>query len=179
MEDRNALPMGKGTLWATVLLVLLYLSSASSLLWYAPQWLSYYNLLVGGLPGATALGMEPTYYWDALDQSVLDWLNEHTAADQKIWFAAASEENLELMQRWGVLRRATSIEAPGRFRWYVLQRRPSGLQEADLWLIAHYEPAFTKKVRSGGVGPWRLDVPLVEVYSCRDAVQAAKAAKHQ
>jgi len=176
----NPLPAGEGTWHAAVLLVvLLYLSSASSLLWYAPQWLSYYNLLIGGLPGATAAGMEPTYYWDALDQSVLDWLNEHTAEDQKIWFAAGSEENLELMQRWGVLRRATSVEAPGKFRWYVLQRRPSGLQEADLWLIEYFEPAFTKTIRCGGVGPWRLDVPLVEVYSCRDAVQAAKAVKAQ
>ena len=44
---------------------LIYLGSASSLYWYAPQWLSYYNLLIGGLPGATAAGMEPTYYWDS------------------------------------------------------------------------------------------------------------------
>jgi len=174
LRDPNPVPKGEGTWRAAVLLFLLYLSSASSLFWYAPQWLSYYNLLIGGLPGATALGMEPTYYWDALDQSVVDWLNEHTAEDQKIWFAAGSEENLELMQRWGVLRRATSVEAPGKFRWYVVQRRPSGLQEADLWLIAHFEPAFTKTIRCGGVGPWRLDVPLVEVYSCREAVQAVK-----
>jgi 4-amino-4-deoxy-L-arabinose transferase-like glycosyltransferase len=48
--------------WHTIAigtLILLYAGSATSLCWYAPQWLSYYNLLIGGLPGATALGMEP------------------------------------------------------------------------------------------------------------------------
>ena len=44
-------------------------ASAVNLRWYAPQWLSYYSLAIGGLPGATALGMEPTYYWDGLDQT--------------------------------------------------------------------------------------------------------------
>ena len=32
-----------------------------------PVPLSYFSPIVGGLPGATALGMEPTYYWDGLD----------------------------------------------------------------------------------------------------------------
>src|SRR5262249_28047845 len=41
---------------------------AASAVWhYRTAPLSYYTDLVGGLPGAARLGLEPTYYWDALD----------------------------------------------------------------------------------------------------------------
>ena len=45
-----------------------------------PVPLSYFSPLVGGLPGATKLGMEPTYYWDALSPEARRWLAENTAA---------------------------------------------------------------------------------------------------
>src|SRR5207237_6228702 len=39
-----------------------------------PFGLSYYNLLVGGLPGAERLGLELTYWGDAVDRTLLDGL---------------------------------------------------------------------------------------------------------
>ena len=39
-----------------------------------PFGLSYYNLLVGGLPGAERLGLEVTYWSDAIDNVLLDRL---------------------------------------------------------------------------------------------------------
>ena len=39
-----------------------------------PFGLSYYNMLVGGLPGARALGLELTYWSDAIDNVLLDRL---------------------------------------------------------------------------------------------------------
>ena len=155
---------------APAAVVLLYLGSATSLAWYSPQWLSYYNLLIGGLPGATALGMEPTYYWDGLDRPVLKWLDEHTEPGEKVAFSATSSENLRRMRQWGTLRVEHRRDAPGRIKWYVLQHRPSGCWPADQWLIDRREtdqgrPAFTKTIRSGGVGPWRLgQVPLIDIY---------------
>ncbi|HUY32579.1 MAG TPA: hypothetical protein VMV69_07330 [Pirellulales bacterium] len=140
--------------------------SMTSTMWYAPQWLSYYNLLVGGLRGANALGMEPTYYWDGLDAEVLAWLDEHTADDEKIAFASSSPENWELMRQWGSLRVACFPAEPGRYRWYVIQRRPSTLSDAERRLTARGRPALRKTIRRPGAGwgPWRLDVPIVEVY---------------
>jgi hypothetical protein len=140
---------------AVAAIVLVYAATAANLFVYAPQWLSYYNVLIGGLPGATAAGMEPTYYWDGLDRSVLDWLHKHTPAEEKIRFAASSPENFALMRRWGTLRREFRNDAPGKFRWYVLQRRPSGYRPIDVRLIEHAEPAYRKTL---------LGVPLVEVY---------------
>jgi hypothetical protein len=163
--------------------LLLYAGSATSMVWYAPQWLSYYNLLIGGLKGAAAVGMEPTYYWDGLDRSVLDWLHQHTTPDEKVLFGpvpaenvqAGPTENLRQMQKWGLFRRRFEFGAPGRYRWYVLQRRPSGMWPADHWLVANCRPALRKTIRDGGWGPWRLDVPLVEVYSYDSYVQACRA----
>jgi hypothetical protein len=164
-------------------LAALYVGSATSLVWYSPQWLSYYNLVIGGLPGATHLGMEPTYYWDALDRSTVDWLHQNTQPDQRILFGpipservqAGPMENLRWMQHWGRFRRHTEFEAPGQFRWYVIQHRPSGMWPVDHWLVENRPPSFQKKIRSGGWGPWRLNVPLVSVYEFADFVEGQKA----
>jgi hypothetical protein len=138
---------------------------------YGPQWLSYYNLLIGGLRGATALGMEPTYYWDSLDGPVLDWLHRHTPEDSKIRFAAPSWANLELMRRWGTLHREYREEAPGRFAWYVLQRRPSAASDADRWLIEHARPEFRKRLGAC----YLRDVSLLEVYPYQQYLAAEHA----
>lgn len=129
-------------------------------LWlYAPQWLSYYNLAIGGLPGAAAGGMEPTYWWDALDSRALDWLHANTARDEKIRFAAPSPDNLSWMNRWGVLRRGWHVSHPGRYRWYVIQHRPSAWQRSDRRLLENAVPVYRKTL---------LGVPLLSVYDYRD-----------
>jgi hypothetical protein len=156
---------------------LIYAGSATSLFWYAPQWLSYYNLLIGGLPGATARGMEPTYYWDGLDRTVLDWLQAHSRSGEKVEFAAGAWENLELMRAWGTLGCEYEPQSPGEFRWYVVQCRASAWQPADRWLIEHARPAFVKTIRPDGVGPWRLDVPLVKVYAYDRYLEAVAAVR--
>lgn len=160
---------------AGLALALLFGGSLTSLVWYAPQWLSYYNLLIGGLPGAVARGMEPTYYWDSLDRSVLQWLREHSGPNDKVQFACLSQDNLALMRKWGLLHNDYRREAPGRFRWYVLQHRPSAWAPADRWLLTHERPAYRKELYKGGWGPWQLTAPLVEVYSYEQFCRAYAA----
>ena len=48
------------------LILIALVEGVSSVALMMPVPLSYYSPLVGGLPGASRLGMEPTYYWDAL-----------------------------------------------------------------------------------------------------------------
>ena len=147
--------------WARVAMAIGLTAATFDSISYFPHGLSYYNRLIGGVSGATALGMEPTYYWDSLDRTALAWLTEHTAEDENIAFGAAPGSNLALLYRWGLLH-----QPPGSFgqtRWYVIQRRPSALQPWDLWLIEHETPAFERSF-SG--------VPLLDVYSyeqCRRA----------
>jgi hypothetical protein len=152
--------------WAKVAMAIAIAAAAFDSFAYFPHNLSYYNRAVGGLRGATYLGMEPTYYWDSLDGPSLAWLADHTAADEKIAFAAAPPRNLELLKQWGLLDRVPTD--PGRFRWYVVQRRPSAWQPPDRWLIEHARPAY-QHTFSG--------VPLLDVYSYND-YQRAVAATH-
>lgn len=158
-----------GARWRTIVPLVIaaaYAGSASSVIWYAPQWLSYYNLLIGGLRGADASGMEATYYWDALDGDVLDWLHAHTAPGDKIDFAAAPEENLAILRRWGILKRDWRANQAGEYRWRVVQRRPTFWTPRDRELVERGSFAFRKTIRppGWGIGAWRLDVPLIEIF---------------
>ena len=148
--------------------ILFYLGAASSLLWFAPHWLSYYNLLIGGPSGAAAVGLEPTYYWDSLDDSVFNWLNEHTASDEKVLFVAGPTENLALLQKWGKLQPDYASTSPGRYRWCVIQNRPGALQSEDLRRLREETPAYHKNLGDGGIGPWRRDVLILGVYPVSD-----------
>jgi hypothetical protein len=95
-------------------------------------------------------------------------LAENTADDEKILFPAYPPRNLELLKRWGLLERLP--DEPGKFRWYVLQRRPSAHQSVDEWLIAHAQPAFQRTL---------FGVPLLDVYSYDDYERAVKAIKSE
>ena len=57
---------------ATIGLSLLLAGQAIGLAAYRPAYLSYYNLLVGGLAGAERLGFEPTYWGDSVTSDLLD-----------------------------------------------------------------------------------------------------------
>jgi hypothetical protein len=152
--------------WARVAIMIALVASTLDAVSYFPHGLSYYNRLIGGLRGAYAVGMEPTYYWDALDGETLAWLNEHTAENEKVAFGSAPPRNLALLKRWGQLD-SLPID-PGRFRWYVIQRRPSAWQPPDAWLIEHAKPALQRSL---------FGIPLLDVYDYADFEQAQAALK--
>jgi 4-amino-4-deoxy-L-arabinose transferase-like glycosyltransferase len=57
---------------ATICGMVLFLAAQSYGLWaLAPCWLSYYNLAVGGLAGATRMGLEPSYWGDSVTRDLL------------------------------------------------------------------------------------------------------------
>jgi hypothetical protein len=150
--------------WAKVLMFFVLAAPTFDAIAYFPHGLSYYNRLVGGLHGATSLGMEPTYYWDSLDATALAWLAEHASDDEKIAFEAAPPANLQLLNRWGLLRHLPTD--PGNFRWYVLQRRPSARQAWDHWLIENATPTYQRTFAG---------VPLLDVYEYGDYLKARDA----
>ena len=155
-------------------LLLAVVSSAADMVIYQPYWLSYYNRLIGGLNGAVRAGMEPTYYWDALDHDTERWLTKHSAEDDRILFNAYFPENLELKRQWGNLPRETGyIDArnpdpgPGAYRWYVLQHRRSAMWPHDIWLIQHVKPKYRLTL---------LNVILLDIYEAEDYRRALYAA---
>ncbi len=129
-----------------------------------PAPLSYYSPIVGGLPGATRLGMEPTFYWDALDADARAFLREHTPAGRTIRFATFPTSWIYLREIGELPRRIAPLD-PGVPLWYVVQNRPGALATWDRALIAGARPAYTVT---------KLGVPLVWIFRDEDLERAMR-----
>ncbi len=119
-----------------------------------PVPLSYFSPIVGGLPGAAALGMEPTYYWDALTPDARRWLTEHTPEGKTIAFATGPTSWLYLRRTGDLPPRLAPID-PGERRWYVLQNRPGAFEDWDRKLAAQGRAEYVVT---------KLGVPLVWIF---------------
>jgi Dolichyl-phosphate-mannose-protein mannosyltransferase len=138
-----------------------------SLLLFFPVPLSYYSPLVGGLPGATRLGMEPTYYWDGLSSEARQWLRDNTLSGQTIHFATRPTSWLYLRQTGELPRRLDGTD-PGAPAWYVMQNRPGAWWPSDRLLAERSTPAFVVK---------KFGVPLILVFPYAAYADVAKQFK--
>lgn len=148
--------------WARVLLGVAMVEAIAAVAVMLPVPLSYFSPLVGGLPGAANnFGMEPTYFWDALDDNALDWLNRNTPKGARVRFATFPRSWLYLH----AVGRLRPDPGPHRIstpcRWYVVQNRPGAMKDAphDLALIREGHPAY--------VGT-KLGVPLLWIFPDRE-----------
>ena len=72
--------------WAKLAIAAALTEGVVSIAVMMPVPLSYFSPIVGGLPGATKLGMEPTYYWDALSPDARRWLADNTLPGRTVAF---------------------------------------------------------------------------------------------
>ena len=149
--------------WARAAIVACGLEGALSIAVMMPVPLSYFSPAVGGLPGAAALGMEPTYYWDALGPQPRRWLAHHTATGETIQFAMFSRSFLHLRRIGELPPRLASID-PGRPRWVVLQNRPGAFSDLGKALVARGHPRYTLT---------KLGVPLIWIFPYRELEEFA------
>ncbi len=145
-------------LWSKVAITAALLEGAIGVIAILPVPLSYFSPLVGGLPGATTLGMEPTYYWDALDPDARRWLRENTPPGRTIEFYPFAHSLLYL-RRTGELPSKFVGRDPGEPLWYVVQNRPGSLSDADRTLIAQGRPAYVVT---------KFGVPLLWIFPCSE-----------
>jgi hypothetical protein len=124
-----------------------------------PVPLSYYSPLIGGLPGAARLGLEPTYYWDALDTQTLAWLNRNTPPGGTVQFAMFPR-SVRYLHRVGKLKPEPVSADSGRpATWLVLQNRPGMFRPIDRRLVEEAQPSYM-------VAKW--GVPLLLIYARAD-----------
>jgi hypothetical protein len=140
--------------WRCGILIIAVFEGILSVVVMMPVPLSYYSPLVAGLPGAARLGMEPTFYWDALQPDILDWLNNHTTAYERVLFARYPTSWLYLRQTKR-LRAGILPTEPGEWKWYVLQNRPGAFRPWEREMIAHGNPVRIYD---------KLGVPLLWVF---------------
>ncbi|MEW4569999.1 glycosyltransferase family 39 protein [Tautonia sp. JC769] len=128
-----------------------------------PVPLSYYSPAVGGLPGAVRLGMEPTYYWDALTGDVLEWIDANTPEGRRVATATFPTSFFELNDS-GKLRTPISPRAPEPPLWFVVQNRPGALGVLEQRLLSDHEPVYVSE---------KFGVPLIWIfrYEAVEAIQ--------
>jgi 4-amino-4-deoxy-L-arabinose transferase-like glycosyltransferase len=130
------------------------IEGVASVLLMMPVPLSYFSPVVGGLPGAVRLGMEPTYYWDGLTDEARSWLRANTGPGQTIQFATFPT-SWHYLREIGELPRVRSRLDPGLPAWFVIQNRPGAWLEGDRAIVERSTPAYTVT---------KFGVPLVWVF---------------
>jgi hypothetical protein len=155
-------------------LVLAFVTNVVDLVRYYPQTLSHYSPIVGGLRGAEELGMEPAYWWDALDADVLRWINERTTPGEAIAFSPIY--NTAALHLPGLLKPKNVEPGVSRFQWYVLQNRPGLFSRVDRTLMRRGEPAFVKYAgrAEGSTVPRDMEIPLISIFSFDQSARARR-----
>jgi 4-amino-4-deoxy-L-arabinose transferase-like glycosyltransferase len=111
---------------ASALAVLLLAPPLIAVIVYHPFELSYYNRFVGGLAGAYARGLEPTYFMEAITPSFLQHLNEKLPQNAAVNGLFANFM-LEYYQQQGKLRRDIKIVNDEPFDYTLVLNRRSAL----------------------------------------------------
>ena len=121
-----------------------------------PYQLSYYNLLLGGINGAKQKGFESTYWCEAVNQDVLQYLNKLVPENGKIRFLSFSDEVVQWYQSYGYLRKDIQCFSTEEPEYYVLLCRQGffGGVEWNLYNRATPIKTFSYKNR----------VPLIVIY---------------
>ena len=120
-----------------------------------PFELSFFNSLIGGLPGAEKKGMETTYWGEALNEEALSFLNNNIPDGAKIKALAMHDRALMLYQEWGSLKDTLILDSPPPYDYHILLARKGLFMRPERYLFDHYEPIKTI-ARNG--------VPLLLIY---------------
>jgi hypothetical protein len=129
-----------------------------------PHLLSYYSESIEGLPGATKMGLETTYWCESY-KSAVEYITQHARQGDTIWVEWWSEDVLVYYQLHGYLRKDVRIYAadgmtsifgsrahliPGAYQsadWVIFQYRQTNMGEEGVdsslwkWVLSH-EPVY-------------------------------------
>ncbi|HEU5119093.1 MAG TPA: glycosyltransferase family 39 protein [Isosphaeraceae bacterium] len=135
-----------------VALVVLLMGQCVGVVSTFPFGLSYYNLLVGGLPGAERLGLELTYWGDAVDPILLDELAQRADIGDTSALAPtlAPSQGFVATSRALVSREMALAdqEAVDASEWVVIYRRPA-YWSSDVRSLVENQPPVTVRTRQG------------------------------
>jgi 4-amino-4-deoxy-L-arabinose transferase-like glycosyltransferase len=129
------------------LLALLLVPPLLAMIQIHPYELSYYSELVGGLPGATRLGLETTF-WCETYQDALPYLNQNAEPNATVW--AENPFVLRFYQQSGMLRQDLQVSggdtvSPWAADYAVVEMRQTGFSYTpDIpSVMAERQPVYT------------------------------------
>jgi len=147
-----------------LLLALLLAAPLVSIVRLYPYELSYYSELVGGLPGATRLGLETTF-WCETYKDALPYLNAHAPQGAVVW--AENPFVLRFYQRDGTLREDLQVSggdvvSPYAADYAVVEMRQTGFSYTPeiIKVLQEQQPVFSVT---------RQGVPLLHLYKLERA----------
>lgn len=134
---------------------LVFIPAAMQLALVHPYQLAYYSEIVGGIRGARALGFETTYWMDAFNSPVLDWMNRNLPEGARVW-VLGEPLALKVQQGYGELRPDMRfVGTPAEADWALVQMRQGILGPDVLEHLAHARPVYQLELQG---------VPLVGIY---------------
>jgi len=125
--------------------------------------MSYYNALIGNLPGAVRRGMEPTYWGDTYLAAFV-WLHRNARPGSIVWIEPPGLEGTfrTTYGPLGILRPDLKlVSGPANIQkadYAVTQNKPTEFTDVTRRLIRRRRPVFTEQLQG---------VPLVFVFDMR------------
>ncbi len=137
-----------------------------------PYNLSYYNVAVGGPPGAERLGFDQTYYWETLGPEFLDWARQRSLREPVELYFPLGLLNIIILRHWGIFPQGVKVMKldPATHPYHVLQRNRGIYDPKDWWLERNGHPVFVIR---------RQGVDLLRVYSYDELEQAMAATRNE
>ncbi len=148
---------------AAVVVVLALVFPLRATVEFHPHQLSYYNALIGGLPGAARAGMEVTYWGDTYLHAAR-WLNENAPEGSTVWIEPPGvEATMRIYRQLGVMRGDIgSTAGPESIAWAdyaVFQNKVTEFTDISRDLLATHQPVAT--IDQHGV-------PLIFIFDLTD-----------
>ena len=126
-----------------------------------PYEMSYYSEIIGGLPGAAALGFEISYWFEAYTPAALEQVQRQLPVGAKVW-TFPKYEGYPLLRRWGLWRKDLVEGDIGDADFLILYARKSRFRG-----IPGIEDYYTRERPN-----WSLrcrDVQIIGLYPLRGA----------
>jgi hypothetical protein len=143
------------TLIGAALIVLVLLCGMASIGSVAPRYLSYYNLLTGG-PGKAAQWFEITYWGEAVNDEVIDYLNRELPQGAKLKTLALHDEVfVQLQGAFGRLRPDIRLLEEPPYDAHILLHRRGFFRNTEEMISRTWTPIKTFSFRGA---------PMVSIY---------------
>ncbi len=140
----------------TVLALVVFMPSLISAATVYPHLLSYYSGLVGGVSGATQLGLETTYWCETYSE-VLDYLNENAEAGDIVWVDPWSHDVMVYYQQQGQLRDDLRFTAPFRVPSILDEQVftvPVSIEDVDFVVSQSRQTTLGPEGRDSALAKW-------------------------